>query len=69
MYIYIYIYIYVSVCVCIHLFVPISKKSTIAFACFLTLHLFFGIIYLTLFVLLLHTCPFEKLENIFIIFI
>ena len=38
----------------------VSKKSTMAFALFLTPHFIFGIIYLTLFVLLLHTCPLEK---------
>ena len=36
---------------------PCCKKFTMEFAPFLTLHIFFGIIYQTLFVLLLHTCP------------
>ena len=39
---------------------PVLNKFPMAFALFLTLHLFFGIIYLTLFVSLLHICPLEK---------
>ena len=42
------------------------KKDSMAFVLFLMLYLFFGIIYLTLFVLLLHTYPLKKtLKNLF----
>ena len=50
-----------------HLLTPllynVPKKLQQHSLFFLTLHLFFGIIYLKLFILLLHTCPLGKIQK------
>ena len=47
------------------LYPPVSEKFIMAFALFFSLHLFLGLIYLTLFVLLFHTVivPNKKLKT------